>query len=436
MSEIQTADKPLSAQAVEALSRSLGEPEWLLKWRLKAWRAGEKLQLPGSRYTQVRGLDLDLISPALPADKAPEVRPHLRPLIELGEAAGRWVQLDGQLILAEPSQKLLEKGVIFMDITRAVAEHPKLVRDHLEGLEGPKDKIEALRRALFLGGPFIYVPEGVRITGPIKAVQILTSPGIGLFTQGLLIAERGSSLSYIEELYSPVEEFGRPALQAGGMLVELGPQAQVDFAGVQDWHPKVFSFIRRLGRLGREARLSWTFGWLGGRLTISQVESLLDGTGAQVEDVQVFFTEGRQQLDLTSNLIHKGPHTRGEVNVKGVLRGRSRAAFWGLIRVEPEAKGANAFQSERSLILEDGARSNAIPSLEIETDDVRCTHAASASQIDEEQLFYLRSRGLREEEAKKVVVEGFFEPLIEKIPLPAVRVRLRGLIDRKWHQVV
>jgi Fe-S cluster assembly protein SufD len=165
---------------------------------------------------------------------------------------------------------------------------------------------------------------------------------------------------------------------------------------------------------------------------MSHVETVLDGPGAEVDDVQVFFTAGRQHMDLTSNLLHRKPHTRGEVNVKGVLKGKSQAVFWGLIRIEPGAQGANAFQSERSLILEEGPRSNAIPSLEIEANDVRCTHAAATSQIDEEQLFYLRSRGLPEDEAQKLIVDGFFEPLIEKISLPFVQTRLRMLIDHKW----
>lgn len=167
---------------------------------------------------------------------------------------------------------------------------------------------------------------------------------------------------------------------------------------------------------------------------MSHVESVLDGQGAELEDVQVFFGGGRQHFDLTSNLRHQKPHTKGQVTVKGVLKDKSQSVFWGLIRIDPGAQHANAFQSQRSLIIENGPRSNAIPSLEIEANDVRCTHAASASQVDEEQIFYLKSRGLTEDDARKIIVDGFFEPIIAKMPLPLVQARIRILIDRKWQE--
>jgi Fe-S cluster assembly protein SufD len=435
MSEIQTAEKHLSVGVVETLSRLRGEPEWLLKWRLEAWRAFENLPLPGSRYTQIRGLDLDSISPV--SDSEGAIPKEFQALVEQSaEAAGLFVQVDGGVVRAELPQTLKEKGVLFLDIATAIKEHPDLIRQYLEKLESPKDKITALQHAIFCGGIFLYVPKGIEIEQPLKAVQFVTRPGAGVFTQSFIIAEPQSALTYIEELYSPEGDFEHPPLQANTTLVHLGRGARVDFAGVQDWHPQIFSFIRRRGVLERDAQLKWTLGWLGGRLTMSHVESVLDGPGAQVEDVQVFFTDGRQHFDLTSNLLHQKPHTKGEVTVKGILKGKSKAVFWGLIRIEPGAQGSNAFQSERSLILEDGPRSNAIPSLEIEADDVRCTHAASASQIDEEQVFYLMSRGLSEDEAKKAIVDGFFEPTVEKIPLEPVKERLRALIDRKWREGV
>jgi len=433
MSEIQTAEKPLSVETVEALSAARGEPKWLLKRRLEAWRAFEELEMPGSRYTQVRGLDLPALALAHGDSAVPE---ELKDLIDSGEAAGWWVQVDGALVEAGLSPELAQKGVLFMDIAAALEEHPDLVRRFIEGLGRPADKINALQRSLFGGGPLLYVPQGVEIPRPFKAIQIITRPQIGVFTQGFVIAEPESSITYVEELYSPEGGLGGQVLQAGATLVRVGRGAEVNFAGVESWDPQIYSFSRRRGLLEEGAKLHWTFGWLGGRLVMSHVESVLEGPGAQVEDVQVFFTAGRQHFDLTSNLLHRKPHTKGEVNVKGVLKGRSRAVFWGLIRIDPGAQGSNAFQSERSLILEDGPRSDAIPSLEIETDDVRCTHAASASQIDEEQIFYLMSRGLSESEARKAIVEGFFEPTVAKIPLPIVRERIRALIDRKWQAVV
>jgi Fe-S cluster assembly protein SufD len=390
--------------------------------------------MPGSRYTQVRGLDLNVIAPILPDvdETMSEVPEDLRGMLTPGEAVGLYAQLDGQVVRRELIDSLEKQGVIFADIGTAVCEHPELVRRYMALVEAPGDRITALRQALFSSGFLVYVPKGVEIQQPLKAIQLLTRPGVGLFTQSFLIAEPESAVTLLEECASPGGMLASASLQAGSLHVHVGRGARVSVAGVEDWNPRVFHFVRRRGLVEGDARLKWTLGWLGGRLVMSHVESVLDGPGAEVEDIQVFFTGGRQHFDLTSNLLHQKPHTKGEVTVKGALKGKSKAVFWGLIRIEPGAQGANAFQSERTLLLEDGPRSDAVPSLEIEANDVRCTHAAAASQIDEEQIFYLRSRGLDADEAKQTIVEGFFEPTIAAIPLPAVQERIRGLIERKW----
>lgn len=423
----------LSIETVEALSQARNEPDWLRKRRLEAWNAFEKLSLPGSRYTQIRGLEWRGITPLVDRVESPVLPKEFKELIgESVEAAGILIQVDGQTVRAELPEDLKRKGVLFLDMTTAVAEHPDLIRRYVDRLEPPSDKINALQRALFSTGLFLYVPKGVVIGQPLTVMNLLTRPEVGLFTQSLIIAEPESAVTCLEELYSPGAEFDRSAMQANMTLVHVGRGAQVNFAGVQNWNAHVYNFSRRRGLLEQDAKLRWTLGWLGGRLTMSHVESVLDGPGAELQDVQVFFTNGRQHMDLTSNLRHQKPHTKGEVTVKGVLKDKSQSVFWGLIRIEPDAQHANAFQSQRSLILENGPRSNAIPSLEIEANDVRCTHAASASQIDEEQIFYLKSRGLRDDEAKKTIVDGFFEPIIAKIPLPLMQARIRILIDRKW----
>ena len=420
-------------ELVVQLSRAQGEPDWLRVQRLAAWEVAQRLPMPGSRYTHVRGLDLGAIEPLLPDEAISDVPEDLQAMLTPGEAAGLCAQLDGRVVRCELPDSLEKKGVIFTDIRAALREHPHLVRRSLELVEAPSDRMAALRQALFVGGFFIYVPKGVEIEPPLKAIQLLTRPGAGLFTQSLLIAEPQSAVTLIEECYSPRSAFESASLQVGSLHVHVGRGAQVSVAGVENWNSQVFHFVCRRGVLERDARLKWTLGWLGARLAMSHVDSVLDGPGAEVEDIQVFFIGGRQHFDLTSNLLHQKPHTKGEVTVKGVLKGKSAAVFWGLIRIAPGAQGANAFQSERSLILEDGPRSNAIPSLEIEANDVRCTHAAAVSQIDEEQVFYLQSRGFSADEAKKTIVEGFFEPTIAAIPLPVVQERIRGLIERKWH---
>jgi FeS assembly protein SufD len=425
--------KELSKDLVNAISGSFNEPEWLQQWRSEAWSAYEALPLPGTRYTFVRGLDLNSIQPVVERREGVSVPAEFEALAsEKSGNGGTLIHVDGQVIRSELSESLKSKGVLFMDISQAISEYPDIVQQHFESLETAEDRITALQRALFNCGPFLYVPKGVIVDEPLEAIQILTQPGLGLFSQGLIIAEAESSVTYIEELYSPKEKFENYATQANGTRVYVGQNAQVNFAAVQNWNSNVFNFTRRSGQVERDAKLRWTKGWLGGRLTMSHVENILNGPGAEVEDVQVYFTTGRQQFDLTSNLGHNAPDTRGEVTVKGVLKNTSQASFWGRIRIEPGAQRSNAYLSARSLLVENGPRSNAIPSLEIEANDVRCTHAASASQIDEDSLFYLRSRGFDADQARKTIVDGFFEPTVAGIPLESVQERLRDLIDQKW----
>ena len=424
----------LNLNFVERLSSSRNEPSWLLDWRKESWNAFEQLGMPSSRYIQVRGLDLGAINPVFEAESdAPVIPESMKPYLEItGDEGGYLLIVDGQVVDTKASDELKNKGVIFTDITTAIAEHPELVQRFLDTLETPEERITGLQRALFNCGPFLYVPKGVKVEGAIKSVQLVTKPGIGFFAQGLVIAEEQSEVTYIEEQYSPSEPFETASVQANGTRVHLEPGAKVHYAGVQSFNSQVYNFTRRWGQINQDADLHWTLGWLGGRQTFSHVENILNGPGAHVEDIQVFFSTGRQNFDLTSNLRHMKPSTTGEVTVKGVLKGKSQSAFWGLIRIEPGAQQSNAYQSERSLLVENGPRSNAIPSLEIEANDVRCTHAASASQIDDEQIFYLQSRGLNESQARKAIVDGFFEPTIADIPLQGVQDRLRDLVDRKW----
>lgn len=428
-----------SRETVSGLAATRREPEWMRQRRLTAWDAYEKLAMPSSRYTQVRGLTLEELALAgtleNPLVESPKARDEI--LKSRDQVDGLLVHLDGQLVHSELSAELARRGVLFMNFSTALAEHPELVERYLKSPE-PTDKLMALQRALCTGGVLLYVPKNVEIHLPLRAINLLTGSRLGLFQEVLIIAEPGSHVSYVEELGSEVGANGHspllesPSAYASATTVHVGEGAQVDVAGLQNWDPQVFSFARRQGLIERDGRLRWALGWLGGRMTLSHLDNVLDGPGTEVEDVQIFFASGRQHFDLTSNLIHRKPHTKGEVTVKGVLKDKSNAVFWGRIRIDPGAQQANAFQSERALILNEGPRSVAIPSLEIEANDVRCTHAASSTQLDEEQIFYLMTRGFSDAQARKTIVEGFFEPTVSKIPLTASQEAIRELIDRKW----
>jgi len=432
MRELELLEK-FSTGAVEALSRLKSEPDWLRERRLAAFKAAEQLPLPGSRYTQIRGLNLEEILPFAAADNLSALSPELRSSLESkGREESFLVQIDSQVVHVQLPKDLKHKGVILTSFEEAIKEYPELVRPYLmSDAAKPSDKLAALHEALWSGGLFLYVPEGVQIETPLQALYLLKTPGLGAFARTLIIAERSSKLTYLEELYS-LDGAERASLHTGMAELHLKEGAEVSFGSVQNWGPNVFSAINRKAFLGKDAKMSWTLGWLGSRLTISRVGSFLQGEGATVDDLQIFFSSGRQHLDLTSNLFHQTPHTKGEVHVRGVLKDKSRSVFQGLIRIEKGAQQSNAYQAARAMILNDGARADQIPGLEIEANDVRCTHAASTGQIDEEQVFYLKTRGLSDNEARKMIVDGFFEPTIERISLPIAREHIKNLIDAKW----
>ncbi|MFQ5793796.1 MAG: Fe-S cluster assembly protein SufD [Candidatus Bipolaricaulia bacterium] len=430
--------KRISREAVEALSDLQDEPEWLRNRRVEALAVAEELPLPETRYTKIRGFHLEEIVPyannkqQAALTELEDLPDELRAILA-GAQGGLLVQIDSEPVHIQLPTTLAEQGVIFTDMNTAIREHLELVRHHLMvQVARTEHKFTALHEALFSGGALLYVPQGVEIDEPIYALYLMRTPHIGMFNHTLIIAEPGSRVTYLEETESLSSMDGQ-SLHTAVAEVYLGAGAEVTFGGIQNWGPQVYDFVTRKSQGDRGSQMRWTLGWLGSKLTFSKVASHLAGPGARAEDLQIFFGGAKQHFDLTSNLRHEQPHTVGEVTVKGILKDRARSVFNGLIRIEPGAQGSNAYQAERAMILNSGAKSDAIPALEIEADDVRATHAASASQMDAEQIFYLKSRGLNDDQARKMIVDGFFEPTIQLVPLPVLRERIRGLIDGKWN---
>jgi len=427
----------LHRDALLALSEEKNDPDWVLEKRLRAFERFEALDLPHTRYTHVRGLDLDTFLPYTPfagtltLSSAAGVVGAL--LAEKTDEDAFGVQVDSSPERFQLPDALRQQGVIFCDLSTAVRDHGELVQPYLmQDLFKLQTKFEALHAAFWSGGVFLYVPQGVELDVPLHMLFLHKAERAGLFTHTLIVAEAHSRVSYLEENYALDPE--APALHTAGVEVWAHEGAKVQVGVIENWNERTFSFGTRRARALQDATVDWTLGWLGGRLVMSHLSNELAGQGASAHDVQMAYSHNKQHFDISSNLVHQVPDTQGEVRVRSVLRDRSRSVFSGLIRIEPGAQRSNAYQSQRSLILNDGARNDASPSLEINANDVRCTHAASASQLDDERLFYLRSRGLDENEAKKAIVDGFFQPTVDNIKLPVARQRLENLIDRKWEK--
>ena len=436
MSKLLSETK-LNQDGLMALSERLDEPAWIREKRQNAWERAQALDLPQARYTQLRGLEIEKYAAhTLHAGKpdlssTPAVVSELLSGKSNEDAFG--VQLDSSAVQFQLPEALRKQGVIFCDLNAAAREHEGLLKKYLmQDLFKLQTKLHALHAAFWSGGVFLYVPKDVQIEAPLNMLFLHRGAHAGLFTHTVIVAERGSKLTYMEENYALDRQAG--ALHTAGVEVFLMEGAKVQYGGIQNWNEQTYSFGSRRARIAKDATMDWTLGWLGGRLVVAQLYNELAGPGALAHDVQMAYSHNKQHFDISSNLVHQVPDTKGEVRVRSVLRDRSRSVFSGLIRIESGAQRSDAYQSHRALILNDGARSDSSPSLEINANDVRCTHAASASQLDDEKLFYLRSRGLDEVQAKKAIVDGFFQPTVDNITMELARQRLERLIDEKWEK--
>jgi Fe-S cluster assembly protein SufD len=421
--------KRLSVEAVKERAAQRREPAWLTQKRLEAFESLHKLSLPESRYTKIRGLDLDAF------DLVKQNSTGARVSEFATEREAVHIQMDAQVLTTQIPEPMRAKGIIFCDLITAVRQYPDLVRQYLFQAVSPlEDKMTALVGALASHGIFIYIPKNTVLAEPLRLVYLLDEPWVAALAHQVIVVESGSRVTVLEEAYAKHPAAIGTHLHAAISELYVGDEAQVQFGALQNWNEETYSFVQRRARVGRDARLQWTVGWLGGKLTRSVVESQLIGPGAEMEDIQVLFGRHRQHFDLTSSLRNMAPHVKGEIHMKGVMKDQARSVMYGFIKVDPQAQQSNSYQLAQGLLLNDGAHCDAIPGLEIEANDVRATHGASIGPIDEEQIFYLRSRGLEREQAKRTIVEGFLTPTLEQIPISGVRERFHAFVEQKWDE--
>jgi len=327
--------------------------------------------------------------------------------------------------------------VLLADWATAVRRHPALLKKHLgRVVDHGEGKFAALAAALAEDGVLVHVPPGVRVGQPLHSV--LWAPGgeKAFFSRVLVIVEAGATATYVHETASPTlgangAAADQPALHAGTVEILLGEGAQLTFVELQNWGEHVWNFTHERARVGRAGVFNWIFGSVGSRLTKNFSELSLEGEGAEGRMSGFYFADGNQHLDHDTQQNHMAPHTTSDLLFKGALVKHSRSVWQGMIYVAPGAQKTDGYQANRNLILSKQARADSIPGLEILADDVRCTHGATVSQLEEEPIFYLMSRGLPRREAEQLVVEGFFAPIMQRIPFQAVRQRLEAVIDRK-----
>jgi Fe-S cluster assembly protein SufD len=432
----------LNGAAVERIS--LGEPDWLRERRVDAWDVYERTPMPTTkleewRYTDLRKkLDLEALrlSEAGTALDDPSAWPdRLRATMdEDHEASGHIVLIDGHAVHADLTPELRAQGVILTSLHRAVEENEDLVREHLatEAVPADEGKFAALNAALWTDGIFLHVPKGVRLELPIRVTRCLSEPGTAYFSRVLIVAGRDSQISYVDEVVSDDFETQTLVSTAVEVIAEQGSQVQ-------------YVALQRLGRNGfyqsvqrtlaqRESRLDTLNVAMGGSVTRVDLNARLLGPGASSDMLGLYFGDGEQHFDFNTSQDHEVPNTSSDLLYKGALDDRSRAVFRGIIRVRPGAQQTDAYQTNRNILLSHGARADSLPNLEIEADDVKCSHGATVGQLDEEAKFYLMSRGLSEIQAERLVVTGFLGEVLSRLPLGGVVEKVNRVIEQKLTQ--
>ena len=409
-------------------------PSWLQEWRRAAFRAFESLPLPTTaleewRYTDPKRLKWDRVRLAPDASTAAVPQNEARWLRER-TASGRVLQVGTHLVQVELHDALRAQGVILSDLMVAAEEHPELVRRYLgSALDERAGKFAALNGAFWSAGVFLYVPRGVRIDEPIRVLRHLTDAGAAYFPRTLIVAEEGSHVGFVEELDSP--DFDIPTFSCGAVEVIAGNGADVQYVALQRYGAQVHHLSTQRTIAGRDANLDTLVVNLGASVARVDLLASLQGPGSRSDMLGLYFGRGDQHFDHATRQDHTVPHATSDLLYKGALTDEAHAVFRGLIKVYPKAQRTDAYQTNRNLILSRRAEAVALPNLEIEADDVRCSHAATVGQLDEEELFYIMSRGISRETAEKLVVFGFFGEVLDRLPMPGVVEELRQAIETR-----
>ena len=421
----------------EAISAALSEPSWLLADRLAALEsvgtlAAEPNELFRS-YLDLRSVDLGAAKPYDPAtgDAAGSV--------PAGASALVHVEGDATLVSAL-GDEARSAGVKIETLTQAVAARPDVMQAVISeaGTLPADDAFGQLTRALHTHSVVVSIPPGVTLKEPIVLRWAMGEDGRALVTRTLIHLGTGARARIFEEQLASPGTSGVVTDKAssqwwGTTEIVLSDGATLDFAGEQDFGRSTAAFVTRQARLGADATINWATASVGARFHRSRIDNVLEGRGSSVRQVEIGFGDGQQLFDLTSYTRHRGVDTTSDLLSKGVFTGKSRGYIKGLIEIARSGRGTDTFLGEFSMLLDKTARSVTIPSLEIDQPDVRrAMHSSSVGPIDETQIFYLMSRGLSRDEARKSIVLGFLEPVVARIPMPAAQDRLRSLLEAKW----
>jgi Fe-S cluster assembly protein SufB len=431
--------KGLDREIVEEISYMKGEPQWMRDFRLRALRTFERKPLPswGGDLTDIDFQDIYYYVKATQEqgrswDDVPDEIKTTFDRLGIPEAerkflAGVGAQYESEVVYHSLREDLEKQGVIFLDMDSGLREHPDIVKEYFGTVVPPGDnKFSALNSAVWSGGSFVYVPEGVQVEIPLQAYFRINAQNMGQFERTLIIAEPGSYVHYVEGCTAPT--YSSNSLHSAVVEIIVKRGARVRYTTIQNWSKNVYNLVTKRTAVYRDGTMEWVDGNLGSKLTMKYPSCYLLEPGAKGEILSVAFAGDDQHQDAGGKIVHMAPNTTGTISSKSISKGSGRTSYRGLVKIYPGMTGCKSHVNCDALLLDDHSRSDTYPYMEIEEDDVAVTHEATVSKIGEEQLFYLMSRGIGEAEARAMIVRGFIEPIAKELPMEYA-IELNRLIE-------
>ncbi|MBX9937804.1 MAG: Fe-S cluster assembly protein SufB [Candidatus Obscuribacterales bacterium] len=431
----------LTKEIVTKISQMKKEPQWMLDFRLKAFDIFMKKPMPTwGNCDLLNGIDFQnifyYIKPSMKGEKnwedVPDNIKNTFDRLGIPEAerkflAGVTAQYESEVVYHSIREDLEKQGVIFLDMDSGLREHEEIVRKHFATVIPAADnKFAALNSAVWSGGSFIWVPEGVRVEIPLQAYFRINAENMGQFERTLIIAEPGSFVHYIEGCTAPV--YSSDSLHSAVVELIAKPGAHIRYTTIQNWSRNVYNLVTKRAVAHANAKVEWVDGNLGSKLTMKYPAIYLMGEKAHGEVLSIAFAGEDQHQDAGAKIIHGAPDTTSIIVSKSISKNGGRTSYRGLIKVYPEAKNVKSSVKCDALLLDEKSRSDTYPTMEVDEKEVSIEHEATVSKVGEEQLFYLMSRGLSQDEATAMIVNGFFEPFTKELPLEYA-VELNRLIQ-------
>ena len=435
------AEPGLDEDKVKQISGMKGEPAWMLEQRLRGYRHFVRKPMPTWANT-------DLLN----SIKFDSIYYYLKPTVKQGETwadvpseiketfdrlgipeaerkflAGVSAQYESETVYHSMREDLQKQGVIFLDMDSALKEQPELVRRYFGTIIPPADnKFAALNTSVWSGGSFIYVPKGVKVAMPLQAYFRINAKNMGQFERTLIIADEGAEVTYIEGCTAPT--YSSDSLHSAVVELLALPHAKIRYVTIQNWSKNVYNLVTKRAVAHTDSTVEWVDGNIGSKLTMKFPCVYLVGERAKGEILSVAFAGDGQHQDAGAKIIHAAPNTSSRITSKSISKGKGRASYRGMVKVYPKAVNCKVSVECDALLMGKDARSDTYPTMEIAEDNVQVEHEARVSKVSEEQIFYLQSRGLSEDEARLLIVNGFIEPFVKELPMEYA-VELNRLIE-------